>query len=472
MPRMPIPDRRILQSYITAERKRFEESLGELVELPSISMDPRHQSDIHRTARLAKRILEGHGARAEIIQTPGNPVVFGRFFKDRRFPTLTLYNHLDVQPANESEWTHPPFKFEVQDGRYRGRGSTDDKGPALTALKAARFTAESPVGLNLQLIWELEEEIGSPHFGSFLKKMRGKIKTDSILVSDTIWMARDRPAVPYGLRGLLAVRLVLETGKKDVHSGITGGAARNPVSELCSLVAACHDPRSGRVTIPGFYQDVIRLRGRELRDLASSGFSASRFLRAYGLVRPAVRDPVEIMRRIWTRPTFEVHGITGGYQGPGVKTAIAARAEAKVSMRLVPGQSPRKVLETLKRYVKRLNPDVHVYEEGMLEPYLGTSVGPYADAARESIQFGFNRKPAFIREGGSIGAVVQMQRHFSVPIIFLGLSLPEHGYHAPNEYFDWGQAQGGILCFVKYFQLIAEMGNQNASLRRVGSYRG
>jgi acetylornithine deacetylase/succinyl-diaminopimelate desuccinylase-like protein len=446
-----------LQSYITHMRGRFERMLAEMVELPSISMDPQHVKDIHRTADLAVQFLKDLGAEARIVRTPGNPVVSGGWMTGTRHPTVTVYNHLDVQPAQEPEWRQPPFAFRKENGIYRGRGATDDKGPALTALLAGRYAVEQGVPINIRFLWELEEEIGSPHFPAALRQKASVPRPDSVVVSDTIWLARGRPAMPTGLRGLLAARLSLRTGATDAHSGLTGGAARNPLAELCDLVHACVDARSGRVKIPGFYDGVRPPTRKEITSFLASGFQVRRFMRAYGLRSLRTSDPADVVRRIWGMPTFEVHGLAGGYQGPGVKTVVPGYGELKVSMRLVPGQQPKRILSLLHRYVAGLNHDVKVEAQGMLEPFRGEDRGPYAEAARRAIRAGFGREPAFVREGGSIGAVVQMQRAWRVPILFMGLSLPEHGYHAPNEYFDWGQASGGMKAFATYFSELAKL---------------
>jgi acetylornithine deacetylase/succinyl-diaminopimelate desuccinylase-like protein len=456
-PKVPGADKKRIRSFLAAERRGFEGLLGQFVEIPTVSMDPLHRKDIRRGAKLAARSLRRAGAEARVIETPGNPVVIGTLVSHPRNPTVTVYNHLDVQPADEPQWRQSPFEFRIRGGCYHGRGATDDKGPALTALLAARYAAENGIPINIRFIWEFEEEIGSPNFEGFLKRNRKRLRTDSVLVSDTIWLAKGRPAVPYGLRGMVAARLILETASRDAHSGLTGGAARNPISELCSVVAACVDAKTGRVRIPGFYGDVLPVGRAERRGFSDSGFSVRRFRAAHGLSVLRTRDASELMRRIWTEPTFEVHGISGGYQGPGVKTAIPHRAEAKISMRLVPGQDPAKVLGLATRHIRKLDPRIRVVPEGFLSPFLGPASGPYAEAARDAFRFGFGRNPAFIREGGSIGAVVGMKKWLRVPILFLGLSLPEHGYHAPNEFFDWGQASGGVLAFVKYFERIASL---------------
>ena len=447
-----------LNPYVAGVRADFEEMLGRMVEVQTVSADPEHGDDIRRGAVLAAQYLRASGATSvEIVETSGNPVVLGKFLSDPANPTVTVYNHLDVQPAQEPEWTRDPFSFGVRDGRYDGRGCTDDKGPALTALMAARYSQESAIPVNIHVVWELEEEIGSPHFEEFVKGQGSSLNTDSVVVSDTVWLSRDTPAIPYGLRGLQAARLVLETARNDAHSGLTGGAARNPVGELCQVIGRCYDARTGDVTIPGFYDRVAPASGEEMESFLSSGFDLEKFVEAHGLYKLRTRDTREVIDRIWCRPTFEVHGVTGGYPGPGVKTVVPPRAEAKVSMRLVPDQDPEEAMDLLTTHVKEINPDVEVYAAGSLRPYLGDFRGPYADAARQAIRFGFDRDPAFIREGGSIGAVVTMRDYLKAPIILMGFSLPDHGYHGPNEHYDWGQASGGIKALTAYFSQVSRI---------------
>ncbi|MBI4484119.1 MAG: M20/M25/M40 family metallo-hydrolase, partial [Acidobacteria bacterium] len=433
-----------LETYIAGVRPEFEELLAGLVEVPTVSMDPERKGDIQRGADVAVECLKRIGASAERVETPGNPVVFGKLEADSRFPTVIVYNHMDVQPAQEPEWRREPFVFGREDGRYLGRGTTDDKGPALAVLLAARYAREQGIPLNIRFIWELEEEIGSPNFEHFVLNRLNDLQTDSVLVSDTIWISREKPAIPYGLRGLQGARLILETGEKDAHSGLTGGAARNPIGELCQLISECYDARSGKVKIPGFYRDVVKVSAKELKSFLASGFNVNRWMKAHGLKSLRTRDRKGVLQRIWCQPTFEVHGMVGGYTGPGVKTVVPPRAEVKVTMRLIPNQRPMRVFRLLKDFVRRKNRDVRVEPGGSLAPYLGDFSGPYADAARTAMKYAFGQEPAFIREGGSIGAVVTMQKHLKAPIMFIGLSLPEHGYHAPNENFDWGQASGGI----------------------------
>ena len=456
-----------IRARVAECRAPFEERLAGLVEIPTVSMDPERRADMDRCAALAGRILGEIGARVDVIETGGHPLVVGRVIRDASFPTVTVYNHLDVQPADPVEWRTPPFSF-VRDGdRYFARGTTDDKGPALAALYGARLALETDARVNIQFLWELEEEIGSPHFARGLAAAiagapdggRAPFKTDSVVVSDTIWTAAGKPSIPYGLRGLMGFTVSLRTGAKDVHSGTTGGAARNPVAELAALIADCVDARTGRVKIPGFYAEVRKVTATERKGFARAGFSARRFQAAHELksLRPHASD-LAVMEAIMTQPTFEVHGIVGGYAGPGIKTIVPHRAEAKLSTRLVPDQRPAAVFKLVKAFIKKRIPDARVEHEASLAPYLAPLGGPYNAAAVVAMRDTFGKEPGFTREGGSIGAVLTMRKMLRAPVIFMGLSLPEHGYHAINENFDWRQASGGMEMFCRYFHQIAAVG--------------
>ena len=450
-----------LDSFISGCRDRYEKTLATAVEIPTVSMDPGRRGDIEKGADFARELLEQSGANADKIATSGNPVVVGTFPFDSSRPTVNIYNHMDVQPASQEDgWDHAPFVFKKDGDRYLGRGTTDDKGPAIAALFAAKYANDNGIPLNIRFIWEMEEEVGSTHFGEFLEAHGDRLGADSILVSDTIWIARDRPAIPYGLRGLQGALLRLETGTKDIHSGTTGGVARNPVGELADVIARIYDARTGKVRIPGFYKDVKKLSKKELESFQKSGFDLKRFKKVHEIISHRKLNNKGAMQNLWALPTFEVHGISGGYQGPGIKTIVPARAEAKISMRLVPDMKPKKMLKLLTDFVRKINPDVKVISEHAADPFLGEFKGPYADAARDAMKYSFGRTPAFIREGGTIGAILSMQRAWKCPLVLMGLSLPEHGYHAINENFDWGQAAGGIKAFVKYFDAVSRLGRK------------
>jgi acetylornithine deacetylase/succinyl-diaminopimelate desuccinylase-like protein len=441
-------------------RREFEEKLAALVEIPSVSMDPNYRTDVEKVAHTGCTLLRELGAQAECIKTAGLPLVLGRLVQDPKYPTVTIYHHLDVQPADAEEWHSPPFKL-VRDGdRWRGRGTTDDKGPALAALFGARLALQDGVRLNFQFLWETEEEMGSPSFEAALRKLAKAdkpLRTDSIVVSDTLWPQAGRPAIPYGLRGLVGFCVRLQTGDKDVHSGTTGGAARNPLGELCALINDCYDARTGRVKIPGFYRDVRRLGATERRGLSRAGFSRRHFQLAHGLSSVRFPDDAHLREAIMTAPTFEVHGLTGGYTGAGIKTIVPHRAEAKLSCRLVPDQTPAGVFNLVQRFVKQHCRDAEVIHESSLSPFLVDPSGPHLEAAQQAMFEAFGKRPALTREGGSIGAVVTMDRILRAPVVLLGLSLPEHGYHAVNENFDWRQASRGMEMFCRYFRRLADI---------------
>ncbi|HEY6066262.1 MAG TPA: M20/M25/M40 family metallo-hydrolase [Thermoanaerobaculia bacterium] len=447
-----------LSRFAEHGRERYESLLTELVETPTVSSEASRRGDIDAGVQLARRILKDAGARVTVVKTKGNPVVHGTLPGPRSgVPVVTVYNHLDVQPASrETEpWDTDPFRLVRKDGRYYGRGATDDKGPALCAVFGALAAREANVPIEIRFLWEFEEEIGSPNFEEGLRALGRELSTDSILVGDGLWLDSNHPASTSGLRGMQAFQFVLETGKAETHSGTTGGAARNPIGELMQLVSEIYDAKTGRVKIPGFYSDVEPPSRRELDEFRRSGFSVGTFKKDFGFKSLRSKDPIDVLKRIWALPTFEVHGVTGGYTGNGVKMIVPHRAEAKVSCRLVPNQKPAKIARLVRDFVKKKNADVEVIVGGSAQPFRGDTTGSYAEALKRAMLFAFGKPAVFIRGGGSIGAVVTMKKVLDCPIAFLDVSLPEHGYHAPNEHFDWKQASGGIAAYAKYFEELA-----------------
>lgn len=450
--------RKELAAWADKKRSDFEKSLEAIVEIPSVSSEPDRLPDIRRCADFAVSLIERSGGRAEVIETSGNPIVHGIFDAGRNLPTVTVYNHLDVQPASrETEpWDTDPFDMVTRNGTYYGRGTTDDKGPALSALFGIRAARERNTPINMRVLWELEEEMGSPNFEEGIRKAKDRIQPDSIVVSDTIWVSRKVPASSAGLRGNIGFELSLETGEHDVHSGTTGGGVRNPLGELMKLVTEMYDATTGKVKIKGFYDQVVPPTRRELSDYRNSGFDVKAFKRAHHLKSLRRDEAIEVMKRIWTMPTMEIHGVVGGYTGPGIKTVIPQKAAVKVTCRLVPDQKPETMTRLVRNFVKERNPDVKMKVEKSMLPYKAPTEGPLADTVRAAMKFAFGKEPVFVREGGSIGAVATMEQVFRCPITFLGLSLPEHGYHAPNENFDWKQASGGMAMFARYFADLAK----------------
>jgi len=377
----------------------------------------------------------------------------------KKLPTVTVYNHMDVQPASkETEpWDSEPFIMTKKGDSYFGRGTTDDKGPALAALYGARAAVDANLPVNIRFLWEFEEEIGSPNFEQIITKARRSLTTDSVVVSDTVWVSRERPANSAGLRGLLGFLLTLETATTDTHSGEVGGAARNPIGELMKLVCDLYDPNTGKIKIKGFYDDVIPPTKQELSDWSNSGFTVKAFKKAHKLKLMRSENSLEVMKRIWGAPTMEIHGVAGGYQGPGLKSIVPPRAEVKASCRLVARQDPKKIARLIEQAVKERNPDVKVSFESMAPAFLTSVEGPLPEALKRAVKFAFKRDPVFVRDGGTIGAMTSIEKVLQCPVFFLGLSLPEHGYHAPNENFDWQQASGGMVAFAKYFEEISKL---------------
>jgi acetylornithine deacetylase/succinyl-diaminopimelate desuccinylase-like protein len=457
---MPITlKRENLVSFANEHREEYESLLRRFVETPTVSVDPNHLDDIKKGVELTVETLERFGGKAEVYRADkGNPVVHGVFGSDSGRPTVTVYNHIDVQPASkETEpWETEPFVFTKKGDTYFGRGTTDDKGPALTALFGARAAIEAGVPVNIRFLWEFEEEIGSPNFETIISKAAKDLRTDSVVVSDTVWVSRNRPASSAGLRGLLGFILTLETGTVDTHSGETGGASRNPIAELMQLVTDLYDVRTGKVKIKGFYDDVIPPSKKELQDWANCGFSVSAYKKAHHLKKMRTEDPLEVMKRIWGIPTLEIHGVVGGYQGPGLKSIVPPRAEVKASCRLVPGQDPKKLQKLIAAAVKERNPDVKIQFEHAAPAFRTVLEGPLPEALKRAVKFAFKRDAVFVRDGGTIGAMTSIEKVLKCPVLFLGLSLPEHGYHAPNENFDWQQASGGMVAFAKYFEEISK----------------
>jgi acetylornithine deacetylase/succinyl-diaminopimelate desuccinylase-like protein len=452
--------RESLRAFANQHRQEFEDLLRQFVEIPTVSVDPTHAADIARGVELTAETIKRVGGEARIYKIEkGNPVIQAIFGNDEKLPTVTVYNHMDVQPASkETEpWNTEPFVFTKKGDTYFGRGTTDDKGPALSALFGARAAIEANVPVNIRFLWEFEEEIGSPNFEAIISRNASELGTDSVVVSDTVWVSRNRPASSAGLRGLLGFILRLETATVDTHSGETGGASRNPITELMQLVTDLYDVRTGKVKIKGFYDGVIPPSKKELSDWANSGFTVSAYKRAHHLKKMRSSDAMEVMKRIWGMPTFEIHGVVGGYQGPGLKSIVPPRAEVKGSCRLVPGQDPAKIKKLIAAAVKERNPDVKVEFEHASPAFQTVLDGELPLALKRAIKFAFGREAVFVRDGGTIGAMTSIEKVLKCPVLFLGLSLPEHGYHAPNENFDWQQASGGMVAFAKYFEEIANL---------------
>lgn len=443
------PDAAGLDDEVEQSEAWFRSHLRTLVELPTVSPGASDDRDILPGVIAAKELLASIGADAEIVGTRGTPAMVARLRHPDARAHIVVYNHVDVQPADGSAWTSDPFKFvaEAHPERgylYRGRGATDDKGPALCAVRGAKIAIDRGARIDVTFVWESEEEVGSPHFIDVINARKEALSADAVIVSDTIWPTADQPAISTGLRGALHATLRLRTAGKEAHSGLVGGVARNPIKELCKLATDIDNSDFWHSGVCAPDED-------EIASFLAAGFDPDYFMHAHDLHHVTTRDPLEMMLRIWTRPTFELHGIAGGYQGRGTKTIVPEAAELKCSFRLVPDQDPMAIADSLVAFVREANPEVEVTLGGSFRPYRAATTGIVHEAIFDALHATTGRCPVTVREGGSIGAVPMIARELGIPVHFLPLSLPDHGYHAPNEYFDWRQARIGIGSFARVF---------------------
>jgi acetylornithine deacetylase/succinyl-diaminopimelate desuccinylase-like protein len=391
------------RAWAEGHRSFFEDRLRTLVELPTVSADPTRGPETEACAEAALALVRHFGGTASLLRVAGKPYVHARFGNPGR-PSVLVYNHLDVQPADEPEWKGEPFRMRIDGERYLGRGTTDDKGPALTCLLAVAHAVRRDSSLGFQLIWEFEEEVGSPHFSELLREHRsvfGDVR--AVLVSDTLWVSAEQPSMDVGLRGFLGLTLKLRTAEVDAHSGVVGGGAPNPIAGLVRVLAACFDASTGEILVPGVRDGVVPVTDSELALYLRSGFDAERFRATYGFRRLLADSPRELLRRLWTEPTFEIHGIAGGYQGPGIKSIVPAWAEAKVSLRLVPGQSPQHVVESIRKRVAELDPLVEVVPLGSAPAFVTSVDAPECKAMDRAADRVLGKGLALTRRGGADG---------------------------------------------------------------------
>src|ERR1700681_1679593 len=435
---MPTPE-----EFLDETREQALRELEDFLRIPSISSQPEHADDVRRAAGHLAEQYERIGLQhAQVIDTAGHPVVYADWLKAPGKPTVLLYGHYDVQPADPLDlWKSPPFEPHRQDGLLFGRGSSDDKGQIALHWQAIhallRTTGELP--LNLKVIAEGEEEIGSPHFEDFVRANRDRLKAEYCVISDTAMVAKGFPAITYALRGLIYFELRVEAANTDLHSGRLGGIAANPAQAMAEKLVRLKDP-AGHVLVPGFYDGVSPLSDDERRQFARVPFDETELKRTYGLralVGEAGFTPTE---RNWARPTLDINGIWGGYQGAGAKTIIPAWAAAKFSCRLVPDQDPKAVAEALRRYIEEVHPKtvrVSLTElSGHGDPWIMPVDHPLVRAGQRALLRVYGKEPALIRDGGSIGAVDVMGRLLEAPCLLVGFVLPDCFAHAPNECLD------------------------------------
>src|SRR5438067_13230463 len=431
------------EEFLEQTREQGLKELEDFLRIPSISSQPEHAKDVRRAAgHLAEQYERVGLENAAVIETGGHPVVYADWLKAPDKPTVLLYGHYDVQPVDPLDlWKSPPFEPTQQDGLLLARGASDDKGQIALHWQAihAWLSTTGELPLNLKVIAEGEEEIASPHFEAFVEANAELLRTTYCVVSDTSMVAKGFPAITYALRGLVYFELRVEAASTDMHSGLLGGVAPNPAQALAEILVRLKDP-AGHVLVPGFYDGVQPLSEEARRQFARVPFDEAEVKKTYGLEGLHGEAGFTPNERGWARPTLDVTGIWGGYQGPGTKTIIPAWAAAKISCRLVPAQDPNAVSAALREYIERVRPKtvrMTLTElSGHADPWITPVNHPLIQAGRTALERVYGKEPAMVRSGGSIGAVEIMARQLNAPCLLVGFVLPDCFAHAPNERLD------------------------------------
>ncbi|MDP9024751.1 MAG: dipeptidase [Candidatus Eremiobacteraeota bacterium] len=451
-----------LKAHCESNHDRYVQELTELVAIPSISADPQYAADVRRCAQEFVTRMGALGLQSEVLETDGHPVAYGEWLGAPGKPTIIVYGHYDVQPVDPVElWTSPPFEATVRDGKIFGRGTVDDKGQVLMHLAAieAHFATRGALPINLKVVIEGEEEIGSPNFEKFLAKHAERLKCDLAVISDTAVFAEDVPSLTTSLRGLVHWEVRVDGPSGDLHSGYYGGVVRNPVEALCQMIAELKDA-DGSVLVPGFYDGVPELTNAERADLRTLRFDETQEAKALGVTQLAGESGRLPLERMWFRPTLECNGIWGGYQGPGAKTIIPSFAMAKLSARLVGKQDPTAVKVAVSKYLKSVAPagvTVTVESNSDVRAVSTSRDHPAVKAAARAMEGGFGKAPVFIGTGGTIGPVSSFDRILSLPQVLIGVGLPDDAIHAPNEKFTLNQFFGGIKAIAHLYDELAEL---------------
>jgi acetylornithine deacetylase/succinyl-diaminopimelate desuccinylase-like protein len=456
------------QSFITKNKEKFLDQLFDLLRIPSISAKPEHKEDMLKTAEVVKQSLLDAGVDiAEICKTPGNPVVYGEKIIDPKLPTVVVYGHYDVQPADPLDlWDSPAFepvikKTEIHpEGAIFARGACDDKGQMFMHVKA--FEAMNKSGelpCNVKFMIEGEEEVGSTSLGAWVKDNREKLAGDVILISDTGMISNDTPSITTGLRGLSYVQVEVTGPNRDLHSGLYGGAVANPINVLNRMIASLQDENK-HITIPGFYDKVVELSDEERADMSKAPFNVEDYKAALDLGDIEGEEGYTTMERASIRPTLDVNGIWGGYTGEGAKTVIASKAYAKISMRLVPDQDPEEITELFTKHFESIAPksvkvNVTAFHGG--QPYVSPTDSLAYKAASKAMEDAFGKKPIPVRSGGSIPIVSLFEEELGMKTILLGFGLDSDAIHSPNEHYGLFNFYKGIETIPYFYKHFTEM---------------
>ncbi len=446
-----------VKKYISENRERFMQELFGLMSIPSISSKTEHKGDMQRAAEYLKKQLQAIGMDSvEICPTDGNPVVFSSKTIDSSKPTVLVYGHYDVMPAEPlDEWNSEPFKPEIRDGRIWGRGADDDKGQSFIHVKAIEYLLKAQeLKCNVKFLIEGEEEVGSPNLGKWASENKDKLKADIILVSDTSMLGIDVPSITVGLRGLTYVEVCVTGPNRDLHSGLFGGAVANPINILNKMIASLHD-ENNRITIPGFYDDVLELTKEEREELGRAPFCIEDYKKALNIDEVWGEKGYTTLERVGIRPTLDVNGIWGGYIGEGAKTVLPAKAYAKISMRLVPHQDHIKIGELFAKHFTQIAPpyvkvDVKVLHGG--QGYVCPTDIPEYKSAELAYTDVFGVKPVPYRSGGSIPIISTLEDILGLKSILMGFGLESDAIHGPNENFSIECFEKGIEAIVKFYE--------------------
>ena len=450
------------KDYQEKNKDRFLNEMLDLLRVPSISAKSEHKGDMIKSAEQVKQRLKEAGAdKAEVMPTDGHPVVYGEKIIDPSKPTVLVYGHYDVQPPDPLNlWKSPPFEPVIKDGKVYARGSCDDKGQFFMHVKAMETLVKTnSMTTNIKFLIEGEEEVGSPNLGKFVAANKQLLKADVILISDTAMISLENPSLDIGVRGLAYIQVEVTGANRDLHSGTYGGAVANPITILAKMIASVHD-ENNHITLPGFYDDVEESKPEERKMMNQAPFDATEYKKDLGVKELWGEKGYTTIERTGIRPTLELNGIWGGYQEEGAKTVLPSKASAKISARLVPNQSSKKITELLLDYFKKIAPPgvtINAFELHGGEPYMTPIDSKAYQAAAKAIEATFGKKPIPVRGGGSIPICSILERELGIKIVFMGFGLDSDNLHSPNEKFELKNFYKGIETIPYFHKYFAEM---------------
>lgn len=451
-----------VQSYISENKGRFLDELLAVLRIPSVSADSKYKADVLRTAEFIRdRLVEAGADNVEICATPGHPIVYGEKLVDPSLPTVLVYGHYDVQPADPLElWDSPPFEPVVKDGKIFARGACDDKGQVYMHIKAFEaMNKNNAMTCNVKFMIEGEEEVGSSNLGPFLEANKEKLKGDVVLVSDTSMIAMDIPSIDVGLRGLAYMEVEVTGPNRDLHSGVYGGAVANPLTILSKMIASLHD-ENNHITVKGFYDKVMTVSDADRAAMAQTPFDLEEYKKDLDVNDVWGEAGYSTLERTGIRPTLEVNGMWGGYIGEGAKTVLPSKAYAKISMRLVPHQDSHDIAELFTKHFESIAPasvKVKVTEHHGGEPVITPTDSAAYRAAAKAIETTFGKSPIPTRGGGSIPIVALFERTLGLKTVLMGFGLDSDAIHSPNEHYGLFNYYKGIETIPYFFQYFAEL---------------